>query len=241
MSAVLDSSTSIALDARRTLGDIAASLPGATAVFRRHKLDFCCGGNVALGEAAATKGLDADELLSQLQALQHDDDAERTPTDPAALIDHILHRYHEVHRAQLPELEKMARRVEAVHADHPAVPAGLASLLDHMQGELLDHMAKEEQVLFPVLRSGGHPMAQHPIGVMRHEHVEHGKALEQLEQLTNGMQPPAGACTTWRALYVGLAQLKDDLMMHIHLENNVLFPQFEPSSACGCSGPGACA
>lgn len=240
MSAVLDSTPTTALNARRTLGDIAASLPGATAVFRRHKLDFCCGGNVALDEAAAAKGLDLDALLAQLQALEHDD-SDQPPTEPSALIDHILHRYHEVHRAQLPELEKMARRVEAVHSDHPAVPAGLAALLEHMQAELLDHMAKEEQVLFPLLRSGGHPMAQHPIGMMRHEHVEHGKVLERLDQLTQGMQPPAGACNTWRALYVGLAQLKDDLMMHIHLENNVLFPQFEPASACGCSGSGGCA
>lgn len=235
MSSVLES-----IDPQRTIGAIAATLPGATAVFRRHKLDFCCGGNVPLAQAAQEKELDLQDLVAQLQALQHDDDAEGVPSGAPALIDHILARYHEVHRQQLPELERMARRVEAVHRDHPEVPAGLALLLEHMQSELLDHMAKEEQVLFPVLRLGGHPMARHPIAMMRHEHVEHGQVLERLDALTDEMRPPVDACNTWRALYVGLGQLKDDLMMHIHLENNVLFPQFELAAAgCGCAGEGA--
>ncbi len=231
MSAVLESSPSQALTATRTLGDIAASVPGATAVFRRHKLDFCCGGNVALDQAASAKGLDPQALLSELRALPHPGDQEEAPREPAALIDHILRRYHEVHRMQLPELERMARRVEAVHADRPEVPKGLAAHLEHMQAELLDHMAKEEQVLFPLLRSGGHPMARQPINMMRHEHVDHGQALERLDALTDHQVPPPGACNTWRALYVGLAQLKDDLMTHIHLENNVLFPRFEGAAA----------
>lgn len=226
-------------NAEQAIGQIAVQLPGATATFRRLKLDFCCGGQISLREAVAQKGLDLEAVLTELAGLQRSDVAPEA-TDPNALIEHILARYHEVHRAQLPELIRMARRVEAVHRDHPDVPAGLADTLETMEQELLSHMQKEESVLFPMMRAGGHPLVGHPIAMMRHEHVDHGAALERLNALTNEATPPMGACNTWRALYAGIAQLHDDLINHIHLENNVLFPQFEAaqegcgSSECGC-------
>ena len=232
-----------ALSADQQIGQIAVQVPGATAVFRRLKLDFCCGGQVSLSQAAADKGLDPSAVLAELSALQRSD-AVPEATSPSALIDHIVARYHDVHRAQLPELVRMARRVEAVHRDNPDVPAGLADLLEEISEELQSHMLKEEQVLFPMLKSGGNPMVVHPIGMMRAEHVDHGAALDKLNALTHDATPPVGACNTWRALYAGIAQLGDDLIHHIHLENNVLFPQFEAnvaqkatcgSSGCGCS------
>ena len=230
-----------ALSADQQIGQIAVQVPGATAVFRRLKLDFCCGGQVSLSQAAADKGLDPSAVLAELAALQRSD-AVPEAASPSALIDHIVARYHVVHRAQLPELVRMARRVEAVHRDNPDVPAGLADLLEGISEELQSHMLKEEQVLFPMLKSGGNPMVVHPIGMMRAEHVDHGEALDQLNALTNDATPPLGACNTWRALYAGIAQLGDDLIHHIHLENNVLFPQFEASVAqketCGSSGCG---
>lgn len=242
MNAVLETAArDTLLQSGTTLGEIAARVPGATAVFRRHKLDFCCGGNVSLDEAARTRGLDAQALLQELRDVAPANDDQAVPQEAGALIDHILTRFHEVHRLQLPELERMARRVEAVHRDHPQVPAGLAQHLEGMHQELLSHMEKEEQILFPILRQGGHPMVVHPIGMMRHEHLEHGQALERLDQLTREMTPPEGACNTWRALYTGLAQLKSDLMEHIHLENNVLFPVFEgPAPAASCATAGGC-
>jgi regulator of cell morphogenesis and NO signaling len=62
---------------------------------------------------------------------------------------------------------------------------------------------------------------------MRAEHTQHGAMLEQLMHLCNNASPPQGACNTWRALYAGIAQLHDDLINHIHLENNILFSHFE--------------
>lgn len=213
--------------ADQSLGQIAVQLPGATAVFRRLKLDFCCGGHVSLRQAAQDKNLDLTALLEALAGLERGDESPAS-TNPLALVEHILARYHAVHREQLPELIRMARRVEAVHRDHPAAPAGLAELLESMEGELLEHMRKEETILFPMLQSGGNPMVGHPIGVMRHEHTGHAEQLARLMALTRDATPPPGACNTWQALYRGVAQLVDDLMHHIHLENNVLFPQFEP-------------
>jgi regulator of cell morphogenesis and NO signaling len=218
------------LSADQQIGQIAVQLPGATAVFRRLKLDFCCGGQVPLAQAAADKGLDVDAVLRELSALQRSD-ALPAAASASALIDHILARYHEVHREQLPE-----------HRDNPHVPAGLADHLEEMHEELLSHMLKEEQVLFPMLKIGGNPFVGQPIGMMRAEHVDHGEALDKLNALTNDATPPQGACNTWRALYAGIAQLGDDLINHIHLENNVLFPQFEATAAAsqGC-GPSGCA
>ena len=230
------------VDPAQAIGQIAVELPGATAVFRRLKLDFCCGGQVSLRQAAAEKALDLDAVVQELSALQRPASLPGAGTTPAELIGHIVSRYHEVHRQQLPELIRMARRVEAVHRGKPHVPAGLADALEAMHEELLSHMHKEEAILFPMLARGGNSFAAQPIAVMRAEHTDHGEALAHIARLTTDMVPPPGACNTWRALYSGLAQLAADLVNHIHLENNVLFPQFEPAAAtegcgtaCGCS------
>lgn len=225
------------LNAEQAIGQIAVALPGSTAVFRRLKLDFCCGGHISLAEAATNKGLNVEAIVSELAKLERTDTS-LAVTEPSALIDHILERYHEVHRAQLPELIRMARRVEAVHRDNPDVPAGLADHLETMEQELLSHMQKEELILFPMLKSGGNPFVNQPIGMMRMEHIDHGIALDKLLALAHDATPPAQACNTWRALYTGVAQLRDDLINHIHLENNVLFVQFEAAAATGCAGGG---
>lgn len=148
------------------------------------------------------------------------------PHEPAALIAHILTNFHEVHRRELPELVRLARKVEARHADHPLAPGRLVPILESLQAELLDHMRKEEDVLFPMMRMGGHPMIVHPIARMRLEHDDHGTRLEQLRLITHGYRLPEDACPTWRALYAGLNKFTADLMNHVHLENNLLFPQF---------------
>ena len=238
MNARLQTTAPATLNPELAIGQIAVQLPGATAVFRRLKLDFCCGGQISLRQAANDKGLNLPALLQELGTLQRSDTLPEVQ-ETGALIDHILARYHEVHRAQLPELIRMARRVEAVHREHPQVPRGLADFLDGLEQELLSHMRKEEQVLFPMLKAGGNAFVVQPIAMMRDEHTDHGEALERLAALTNDITPPEGACNTWRALYAGIAQLREDLIQHIHLENNVLFPQFEtpqPAQGCGCSG-----
>jgi regulator of cell morphogenesis and NO signaling len=237
MNARLETTAPDTLSADQAIGQIAVQLPGATAVFRRLKLDFCCGGQISLRQAANDKGLNLPTLMQELVTLQRPR-ALPEAVEPAALIDHILVRYHEVHRAQLPELIRMARRVEAVHRESPHVPHGLADFLASMEQELLAHMMKEEQVLFPMLKAGGNAFVVNPITMMRHEHTDHGEALERLANLTNDATPPEGACNTWRALYAGIAQLNEDLINHIHLENNVLFPQFEtqqPAQDCGAA------
>ncbi len=140
----------------QTLGNLACSIPGATRVFHQYRLDFCCGGNVPLHEAATSRGLDAAQIAAELAALGASADGEpdwrSAPTNE--LIEHILERFHERHREQLPELIRLASRVEHVHGAKPDCPNGLAEMLWTLQQELESHMLKEEQILFPMLQRG---------------------------------------------------------------------------------------
>jgi regulator of cell morphogenesis and NO signaling len=214
----------------RNVGEIAANLAGATGVFRHFGIDFCCHGNVPLDEAARTRGVEVmivEEALSSLE----DTGSAQLPESTAELIDHILTRYHEVHRRQLPELIMLSRRVEQVHVGKPGVPAGLADVLQRALGELEVHMRKEELILFPAMRRHGSGPLDGPIAQMRHDHLDHGEVLERVTELTGNFVVPEGACGSWRALYAGAAQFKDDLIEHIHIENNILFPRFESGAA----------
>ena len=210
----------------QTLAQLACDIPGATRVFHKYKLDFCCGGKKSLAEAISERNFTAEQLIADLDAvvsLQPEAHDWRNAS-PSNLIDHILERYHNIHRIQLPELIRLAKRVEHVHGDRADCPKGLSSHLEYMHGELENHMQKEEQILFPMIKTGEFFTAQGPIRVMEHEHEQHGDSLEMIAKLTDDITPPPFACVTWRALYTGLTQLREDLMAHIHLENNVLFP-----------------
>ncbi len=218
----------------RSLSALATDIPGATALFRKYKLDFCCSGAVTLSEAASAKGLDADAIAAELAALTSTE--METPRETAALIAHIRTHYHDVHRRELPELIRLAKQVEAIHGARDDAPKGLAQLLQSMANELESHMQKEECVLFPMMEDGGSDFIRHPIAAMRTEHDEVGLELTQLEAFAT--TTPADACATWRALSTGLIKFADDLMLHIHLENNTLFPTFEANNDGARNGCG---
>lgn len=213
-------------DITTSLADLAARIPAASRIFRRHGLDYCCGGRRSIEVACAERGLDAEALVREVEQ------AAARPGDPASfvgrplaeLIHHIVTRYHEPLRVELPELVAMAKKVERVHADKDGCPHGLAAHLEVVHADVLNHLAKEEQVLFPMILAGAGARATAPIAVLTHEHDDHGEALRRNRELTQNLTPPDHACTTWRALYLRLGELEGELMDHIHLENNVLFP-----------------
>lgn len=185
----------------QTLGTLACLIPGATRVFRQYKLDFCCGGNTSLRDAALQRDLDAQAIAAELAGLSSspDSDPDWRAESVGTLIEHILERFHERHREQFPELIRLASRVEQVHGNKPGCPLGLAEHLWSMQQELESHMLKEEQILFPMLRSGIEvPQTHGPIAVMRYEHDQHGAALAQLAALTNDITP-TGQCVQYLA------------------------------------------
>ncbi len=210
-----------------TLADLAVTRPGATRVFLANGLDFCCGGRRPLTEACAEKGLDPAVILQAIAAADQDGgDLTRWANRPvAALMDFIVSHYHARLRAEIPELILLADKVERVHAEKASCPRGLASLLRAMHAAVLDHLAKEEEILFPMIRAGRGRGAGGPIHVMEQEHDDHGRSLARLRELTANLTTPPDACATWQALYLRLGRLADELMEHIHLENNVLFPR----------------
>lgn len=210
--------------ADQPLAELAISIPMSTEVFRKHRLDFCCGGKQTLKDACVKQSLELNQIISELEKLDFHDkqEADRPLTE---LVPFIIHRYHEDLRKRFPELVLLADKVERVHGDHDKCPRGLSNLLRHFQDEMFLHMMKEENVLFPLIMSGRGKLALMPIKIMTLDHDSHGKELEELHALTSDFTPPADACPTWRALYHGLEKLEEELMNHIHLENHVLFPR----------------
>ncbi len=218
-----------ALTPDTTVGKIAVEHPLATRVLARHSIDFCCGGGKPLAEVCTRLGLDTEAVLKEIQQeLASSDEPERRWDEAPLedLIDHILTAYHRPLDEELPRLEAMARKVHKVHGEKdPERFAELLAVYLALKAELQEHMMKEEQILFPMIRQGRGAMASGPVSMMMHEHDSAGNALRRLRELTNDYQPPEEACTTWRALWHGLAALETAMHEHIHLENNILFPR----------------
>ncbi|MBI4403962.1 MAG: iron-sulfur cluster repair protein YtfE [Deltaproteobacteria bacterium] len=212
---------------KKTLGDLVKTYPGAGKIFHDHGLDFCCGGSRTLEQACAESHLNAEKIISEVeggvnggkQTIQWDSQT------PEQLITHILKQYHEPLRQELPRLIELAKKVEAVHADKVHCPKGLSAHLEEIQTAVHSHLAKEEQILFPMILSGVGVGAQMPIRVMMMEHEDHGKNLKITRELTQDFAVPSDGCESWRELYRSLEKLEFDLMEHIHLENNILFPK----------------
>ena len=218
---------SINIDSK--VGQIATEHPLATRVFARHNIDFCCGGGRPLGEVCAKRGLDPTTVLSEIERELATPSGSEVRWDEAPiddLVEHILSAYHTPLHDELPRLETMARKVVEVHGDkRPDTFPQLLSVFVALKAELEQHLLKEEQILFPMIKSGQGAMAGGPISVMEDEHVNAGDALKRLRELTDDYQVPEEACNTWRALWHGLAALEESLHQHIHLENNILFPR----------------
>jgi regulator of cell morphogenesis and NO signaling len=215
------------ITAESRVGEIAAHHPLATRVFARHGIDFCCGGGVPLRQACERRGVSADDLIAEMQrelAGAPGDDGEWLEAPLADLVQHIVHGFHRPLREELPRLEAMSRKVASVHAERDPerrLPA-VHSILVGLKAELEDHMAREEQVLFPLLLAHG---GEAPLEPFVDDHTAVGGQLARLRQLTDDYQPPADACNTWRALWAGLEALEGAMHEHIHLENNILFPR----------------
>lgn len=208
-----------------TLADLAVSFPAASRVFHRHGLDFCCHGKRPLVEACVEAGLDSDGLVAEIaseQALAPD--LPRWDERPIPeLVDHIVGFYHRRLREELPALVELAAKVESRHGEKASCPRGLLAHLEAVLGAVLDHLEKEEQVLFPMILGGRGRMAGGPISAMESEHDDHAKSLRETRRLTADLVAPQEACPTWRALYLRLGAFESELMDHIHLENNILF------------------
>lgn len=216
----------------RLVGQLVAEQPARSRVFERWGIDYCCSGKKALSEACAVKSLDADAVLRDLEASD-------TGAEPPAfnwneeplprLCDDIVQTHHAYLWENLPRLSGLTARVAERHGGRDPRLVELSELFESFRTEMEGHMDKEEQVLFPAIRSleAGASGAglQGPIRAMLAEHDNAGADLEKMRLLTDGFAPSAEACNTHRAMLHGLAELEADMHQHVHKENNILFPR----------------
>ncbi|HEY9721723.1 MAG TPA: iron-sulfur cluster repair di-iron protein [Oscillatoriaceae cyanobacterium] len=222
------------LTADLTVGQMVAERPSRAKVFERHAIDYCCGGKLSLAAICGKKGLDARAILTELAA--HDaahgrtDEQDWSERSLAELARYIVTIHHAFLREAMPRLAALSQKVARVHGpEHPEL-LEVARVFAKFQLEMDVHMQKEEGVLFPAIAgleqgNAGHMPIQFPIRAMESEHDDAGRDLEQLRELTSDYALPPDACNSYRALFDGLQEVEVDTHLHIHLENNVLFPR----------------
>lgn len=221
----------------RTIGEVVAEDYARAAVFKRLGIDFCCGGNRTVGAACEQAGVRLDLLQEALAGADRKARGWPDPRgwDPAFLANYIVEVHHRYVRETLPVLAQFAHKVARVHGDRRPELHRIRDLVDALAAEMELHMADEEENVFPRIaalvaaRKEGAPAdgggLQGPITALEHDHDHAGDLMRQLRELSDGYSPPTMACATYRATYAKLSEFEDDLHRHVHLENNVLFPQ----------------
>lgn len=225
-----------------TVAEMAASSLPAVRVFERLGIDYCCGGKRPLGEVCREKGLDAEAVRRELEAAasaRESTDRDWKTAPLRELVDHIIGTHHEYLKREFQPLADRLEKVYRVYNERygPTLP-GLPEVYSGLRSELEMHMFKEERILFPAIvaaesaASCGAPLPRtpfgpfaNPIGMMQAEHDSAGQALARIRTITGNFAIPDYACVTYRALMSGLQELEQDLHLHIHLENNILFPR----------------
>lgn len=225
----------VALGIQSPVGDWVSERWVRSKVFLSLGIDFCCGGKLSLERACQLKGLDPSEvvaLLTATQAPEAEDQVDWQAAPIPELVDHILTAHHLHLKQHLPTLGELVDKVARVHGpDHPDL-VQVARVFHHFASDMLAHMEKEEQVLFPLCLAHARgeklawgPPIQAPIAVMEREHDQAGADLAELRRLNQAYAVPEGACGSWRTMLAGLQDLEANTFRHVHLENHVLFPR----------------
>lgn len=224
----------------RKVADVVTANIQTADIFKKHGIDFCCGGGISIERACAKKQIDPAVIEQEILALGAKNtsapDYNQWPLDE--LVDHILSVHHSYVKEAIPLVLQYSGRVAEVHGHHYTEVIEIDNLFHTMAQELTMHMHKEEMILFPFI----HKLVQDqknarkgetfhcatissPIQVMEEEHEQAGEMMRKIATLSNNFTPPEGACNTFRALYHKLQEFEKDLHLHVHLENNVLFPK----------------
>ncbi len=226
---------SIQTNTEPTIGEIVANDFRAASLFKEAGIDFCCGGNKSLSAACKEKGTDVSQLIQQLDTLA------ATPVSSALnfkewdlsfLSDYIVNTHHKFVLKNLPELVFYTQKIANVHGDHHPELIEVASLFTRINEELLQHLKNEEEILFPAIKEAEKNSSSQvketivsEITRMQDEHEFAGGAMDKINVLTNNYFIPEDACNTYRVSLKLLEQFEDDLHIHVHLENNILYPK----------------
>ena len=219
------------------LGDLVESNPEFARVFESFEIDYCCGGDASLAAACDEAGLELETVRDRLaEAREADDGSERGWNSPTQLANLIVWEHHRYLRNELPELEDLVRKVADVHGEtHPSLRE-VESVFVELADDMTRHIADEEQNGFPIIKKldDGVELTTAERETLREEleqfeadHDETAARLERLNDLTDGYAPPEDACASYRSMLERLADLERNTHMHVHRENNVLFPRAE--------------
>jgi regulator of cell morphogenesis and NO signaling len=221
--------------------EIALSNPQARQILEDAGVDYCCGGGKPLRDACLSAEVSADEILEQLKKNRQEVAASAANWTSAPLVEltrHIREKHHQYVRSAIPNIQALLAKVKAKHGPaHPEV-AAIEELFAQIGREMIMHMQKEEQILFPyidaverAIKGSGSiepPFFQtvrNPIQAMMREHDSSGDLVRQIRTASRDYTAPEEACTSFKALYEDLKRFELDLHEHVHLENNVLFPR----------------
>lgn len=225
------------INQNQTVGETVAQDYRTASIFQAHGIDFCCKGGRTISEVCENKQLKAEVLL---QELQNATSSSETPTAdyrnwPLDLLaDYIEKKHHRYVAAKLPELMQYLNKLCKVHGERHPELFEIHDEFAHVASELASHMQKEEMILFPFVRklaTENHPglppfgTVENPIRMMMEEHSVEGDRLAKISELSNHYTAPADGCTTYRVAFSMLREFEEDLHLHIHLENNIMFPR----------------
>jgi regulator of cell morphogenesis and NO signaling len=222
------------IDPSMTLGDIVTLRPSLAADLDRRGLDYCCHGGRTLAEAAREARLDALTVADELSAARvAEPAAEWASLGLAELVDHIEVVHHRYLWAEMPRISALVDKIVTVHGDRHPELIEVQRLSTELRADLEPHLTREEQELFPMVRrlaaSSGAPGVDRPelvarIEALAAEHETVGDLLDELHRVTSGYDTPTDGCASYAACYEALAHLEADTHLHVHKENNVLFP-----------------
>ena len=224
----------------KTVAEVVTENIKTAHIFKKHGIDFCCGGGITIEKACSKNNVDYSSLEDELKNI--DINASRATNYDAweldFLVDHIINVHHSYVLESIPLILQYANKVAKVHGHHYSEVIEINSLFTEVAQELSLHLEKEEIVLFPYVkelvkakRENVKPSVPHfgavnnPIQVMENEHESAGDIFKVISKLSNNFTPPDEACNTFKALYSKLEEFEQDLHQHIHLENNILFPK----------------
>lgn len=219
------------IDPQRTVADAVLDHSECASVFQRHGIDFCCGGRRSIAKACEGAGISTealvDELTRAISSRREDVDDVRRLTTPE-LVTRIVERHHTYLREALPFVKQIADKVARVHGARDPRLREIAEIARTLSDYLIPHLELEERELFPLLlrTSPDRARMHRELSEMRQEHVIVGRLLDHLRRTSNGFDLPPWACNSYRTLFSELIALERDILVHVHLENNVLAPRF---------------
>lgn len=221
-----------------TLADVVKEHPNTIGFLNGLHLDYCCGGHEAIKIALKEKGMDVDEFLEEINKIAarptaqkdvHEDIESFKNLKVNEMLDDLEATHHVTDRRLMAETEELLNKILIVHYPHHGeMLTKLHHLYSDLKAELEEHFAKEERLVFPLMRQHPHPEQDvlDYVKSLEDEHTGAGDIIKKIYQLTDNFTPPADACPTFQRTYQVMETLFDDVFIHIFKENSIAFPEY---------------